>query len=244
MHPFWFSCVFFFFFFKQKTAYEMQRGLVGSEMCIRDSYYGEFVKTILEGTASEEENRRQASLYGIGAIAINSGEYFKNVALKCLEAIKKTVDDKKPKNYEKKKWKITRDNAISSLGKIIKFQGYELAQTVPYWISHLPLKKDEEEGIIQNEILADLILANCKLIIGENCELLESVLKIFVKVLETKQVDESVSLKISQALSLLASFPEVKSRMMAIGASLSASKQRKLESCLALCSPKQSFTLY
>eukprot|EP00831_Metopus_contortus_P065164 TRINITY_DN58259_c0_g1_i2.p2 TRINITY_DN58259_c0_g1~~TRINITY_DN58259_c0_g1_i2.p2 ORF type:complete len:158 (-),score=22.31 TRINITY_DN58259_c0_g1_i2:32-505(-) len=25
------------FFFKQKTAYEMQRGLVGSEMCIRDS---------------------------------------------------------------------------------------------------------------------------------------------------------------------------------------------------------------
>eukprot|EP00831_Metopus_contortus_P004366 TRINITY_DN11613_c0_g1_i2.p2 TRINITY_DN11613_c0_g1~~TRINITY_DN11613_c0_g1_i2.p2 ORF type:complete len:156 (+),score=57.29 TRINITY_DN11613_c0_g1_i2:84-551(+) len=31
------SCV-FFFFFKQKTAYEMQRGLVGSEMCIRDRY--------------------------------------------------------------------------------------------------------------------------------------------------------------------------------------------------------------
>eukprot|EP00831_Metopus_contortus_P048764 TRINITY_DN39918_c0_g1_i1.p2 TRINITY_DN39918_c0_g1~~TRINITY_DN39918_c0_g1_i1.p2 ORF type:complete len:106 (+),score=29.49 TRINITY_DN39918_c0_g1_i1:47-364(+) len=27
-----------FFFFKQKTAYEMQRGLVGSEMCIRDSF--------------------------------------------------------------------------------------------------------------------------------------------------------------------------------------------------------------
>eukprot|EP00831_Metopus_contortus_P033411 TRINITY_DN2678_c0_g1_i2.p1 TRINITY_DN2678_c0_g1~~TRINITY_DN2678_c0_g1_i2.p1 ORF type:complete len:109 (+),score=26.31 TRINITY_DN2678_c0_g1_i2:57-383(+) len=27
---------FVFFFFKQKTAYEMQRGLVGSEMCIRD----------------------------------------------------------------------------------------------------------------------------------------------------------------------------------------------------------------
>eukprot|EP00831_Metopus_contortus_P081074 TRINITY_DN8445_c0_g1_i1.p1 TRINITY_DN8445_c0_g1~~TRINITY_DN8445_c0_g1_i1.p1 ORF type:complete len:159 (+),score=34.91 TRINITY_DN8445_c0_g1_i1:63-539(+) len=29
-------CDVFFFFFKQKTAYEMQRGLVGSEMCIRD----------------------------------------------------------------------------------------------------------------------------------------------------------------------------------------------------------------
>eukprot|EP00658_Telonema_sp_P-2_P053290 TRINITY_DN41779_c0_g1_i1.p1 TRINITY_DN41779_c0_g1~~TRINITY_DN41779_c0_g1_i1.p1 ORF type:complete len:134 (+),score=50.79 TRINITY_DN41779_c0_g1_i1:46-447(+) len=31
-----FLCVCFFFFFKQKTAYEMLRSLVGSEMCIRD----------------------------------------------------------------------------------------------------------------------------------------------------------------------------------------------------------------
>eukprot|EP00658_Telonema_sp_P-2_P057073 TRINITY_DN45540_c0_g1_i1.p1 TRINITY_DN45540_c0_g1~~TRINITY_DN45540_c0_g1_i1.p1 ORF type:complete len:264 (+),score=50.18 TRINITY_DN45540_c0_g1_i1:58-849(+) len=29
----------YFFFFKQKTAYEMLRSLVGSEMCIRDSMY-------------------------------------------------------------------------------------------------------------------------------------------------------------------------------------------------------------
>eukprot|EP00658_Telonema_sp_P-2_P082854 TRINITY_DN8836_c0_g1_i2.p1 TRINITY_DN8836_c0_g1~~TRINITY_DN8836_c0_g1_i2.p1 ORF type:complete len:719 (+),score=152.66 TRINITY_DN8836_c0_g1_i2:28-2184(+) len=35
-----FSSVVFFFFFKQKTAYEMLRSLVGSEMCIRDSYGG------------------------------------------------------------------------------------------------------------------------------------------------------------------------------------------------------------
>ena len=28
-----------FFFFKQKTAYEMLRSLVGSEMCIRDRAY-------------------------------------------------------------------------------------------------------------------------------------------------------------------------------------------------------------
>eukprot|EP00831_Metopus_contortus_P026525 TRINITY_DN22549_c0_g1_i4.p2 TRINITY_DN22549_c0_g1~~TRINITY_DN22549_c0_g1_i4.p2 ORF type:complete len:134 (+),score=34.66 TRINITY_DN22549_c0_g1_i4:33-434(+) len=43
--------VFYFFFFKQKTAYEMQRGLVGSEMCIRDRNMWEvmafFRKTIL-----------------------------------------------------------------------------------------------------------------------------------------------------------------------------------------------------
>eukprot|EP00658_Telonema_sp_P-2_P004702 TRINITY_DN11745_c0_g4_i1.p1 TRINITY_DN11745_c0_g4~~TRINITY_DN11745_c0_g4_i1.p1 ORF type:complete len:224 (+),score=92.92 TRINITY_DN11745_c0_g4_i1:22-693(+) len=31
-----YDSIFFFFFFKQKTAYEMLRSLVGSEMCIRD----------------------------------------------------------------------------------------------------------------------------------------------------------------------------------------------------------------
>ena len=30
----------FFFFFKQKTAYEISACLVGSEMCIRDRCYG------------------------------------------------------------------------------------------------------------------------------------------------------------------------------------------------------------
>ena len=34
----------FFFFFKQKTAYEMLRSLVGSEMCIRDSYCAELMR--------------------------------------------------------------------------------------------------------------------------------------------------------------------------------------------------------
>eukprot|EP00658_Telonema_sp_P-2_P063560 TRINITY_DN52315_c0_g1_i1.p1 TRINITY_DN52315_c0_g1~~TRINITY_DN52315_c0_g1_i1.p1 ORF type:complete len:237 (-),score=23.12 TRINITY_DN52315_c0_g1_i1:164-874(-) len=33
------SICIYFFFFKQKTAYEMLRSLVGSEMCIRDSKY-------------------------------------------------------------------------------------------------------------------------------------------------------------------------------------------------------------
>ncbi len=34
------SYVVFFFFFKQKTAYEMGASLVGSEMCIRDRTTG------------------------------------------------------------------------------------------------------------------------------------------------------------------------------------------------------------
>src|SRR5665648_595166 len=40
-----------FFFFKQKTAYELMPSLVGSEMCIRDSNFASIVAAIEEGRA-------------------------------------------------------------------------------------------------------------------------------------------------------------------------------------------------
>ena len=38
------------FFFKQKTAYEMLRGLLGSEMCISDRGHSKFGKIVLKTT--------------------------------------------------------------------------------------------------------------------------------------------------------------------------------------------------
>eukprot|EP00831_Metopus_contortus_P075275 TRINITY_DN6898_c0_g1_i1.p1 TRINITY_DN6898_c0_g1~~TRINITY_DN6898_c0_g1_i1.p1 ORF type:complete len:464 (-),score=24.20 TRINITY_DN6898_c0_g1_i1:84-1475(-) len=60
-------CFIFFFFFKQKTAYEMQRGLVGSEMCIRDRYLGKGrkynkTKTINLNQAQYRGNSQQNQL--------------------------------------------------------------------------------------------------------------------------------------------------------------------------------------
>ena len=38
----------FFFFFKQKTAYEISACLVGSEMCIRDRYNVDIMGDLLD----------------------------------------------------------------------------------------------------------------------------------------------------------------------------------------------------
>eukprot|EP00658_Telonema_sp_P-2_P038712 TRINITY_DN2771_c0_g1_i24.p2 TRINITY_DN2771_c0_g1~~TRINITY_DN2771_c0_g1_i24.p2 ORF type:complete len:102 (-),score=20.62 TRINITY_DN2771_c0_g1_i24:686-991(-) len=50
----------FFFFFKQKTAYEMLRSLVGSEMCIRDrgevDCGGQHCGTIQAGLSGHEDS--------------------------------------------------------------------------------------------------------------------------------------------------------------------------------------------
>ena len=44
-----------FFFFKQKTAYEMLRSLVGSEMCIRDSPLPHEILTRAQALAQDDE---------------------------------------------------------------------------------------------------------------------------------------------------------------------------------------------
>ena len=51
----------FFFFFKQKTAYEMLRSLVGSEMCIRDS------ATTIEGLLGDQSEYLSAFLTDFAA---------------------------------------------------------------------------------------------------------------------------------------------------------------------------------
>ena len=45
-----------FFFFKQKTAYEILSGLVGSEMCIRDRHY--LVQNFLHVTGNRDVSVR------------------------------------------------------------------------------------------------------------------------------------------------------------------------------------------
>ncbi len=49
----------FFFFFKQKTAYEIGVRLVGSEMCIRD-------RTTGVSTQEQNETRQLAAMRGFG----------------------------------------------------------------------------------------------------------------------------------------------------------------------------------
>ena len=55
---------FLFFFFKQKTAYEMLRSLVGSEMCIRDRIVGSAEANPAEGRISNESPMGRALMGG------------------------------------------------------------------------------------------------------------------------------------------------------------------------------------
>eukprot|EP00658_Telonema_sp_P-2_P014341 TRINITY_DN15453_c0_g1_i2.p1 TRINITY_DN15453_c0_g1~~TRINITY_DN15453_c0_g1_i2.p1 ORF type:complete len:156 (+),score=50.03 TRINITY_DN15453_c0_g1_i2:52-519(+) len=66
--------MYFFFFFKQKTAYEMLRSLVGSEMCIRDRV-GEGQKVLEIGTCRGHGAIKMAEAGG-RVLAVDKFEHY------------------------------------------------------------------------------------------------------------------------------------------------------------------------
>src|SRR5665648_881010 len=89
--------MFFFFFFKQKTAYEIMPSLVGSEMCIRDSFGTIKRQWGFDHILSKKGKKRASADVGFIFIAYNlkrilnlMGEKglreFYNLSILCLKA--------------------------------------------------------------------------------------------------------------------------------------------------------------
>ena len=103
---------------------------------------------------------RQAACYGLGIFAENTPvrSVTPDLVLSWLQGLIEA--SKMAKGSEKEKtYGHCRDNAIASLGKVIKTQGgvAEGNMTVrPYidvWLTFLPLKYDKPEAIVQHELL-------------------------------------------------------------------------------------------
>ena len=127
------------------------------------------VNTICSYCDHTSASLRQASAYGIGILAQNSGEAFQGCSELCLTSLKKAIDVPVTEKVQGKKEKMieynhARDNAIASIGKILKHQSALVwqnaamaSQLVSYWISLLPITHDLEEAQAQYEFLCDFI---------------------------------------------------------------------------------------
>jgi hypothetical protein len=84
------------------------------------------VKTVCSFVSNSAASIRQAAAYGIGVIAQNSGPAFVRDCENCLSALKAGIELTPSAKVQEKKLKLTqfhhaRDNAIASLGKVLKF---------------------------------------------------------------------------------------------------------------------------
>lgn len=149
---------------------------------------------------------RQAASYGIGIMAEKAGAHFATICNDSLLGLKTAIEFPMPPNVKEKKTKVkqfmhAKDNAVSALGKIIKFQQQVVNPNtlIPNWLSLLPIKNDVEEAKVQNELLADLLQVNAVAVLGEQYQRFEQVILILADISKQKYLNEATVPKI-QAL--------------------------------------------
>lgn len=115
---------------------------------------------------------------------------------------------KVPKGSEKQKtYGHCRDNGVAAVGKIIKTHStiFDPRPALTLWIHLLPLRHDKDEGMVQNELLADIMMSQPDLILGANkVANLQKVLNIYGEIAGNKKLyNEQVSKKIRDHINQL-----------------------------------------
>jgi hypothetical protein len=130
-----------------------------------DDYFT-IVRTVCQFANNKSASLRQASAYGIGVIAQYGGEAFSAHSEICLKALDDAVQFKMNDKVSNKKAKSTqfhhaRDNAIASIGKILKYQKAHVKMNdemyhklTNYWLGLLPITHDTEEAQLQFQFVA------------------------------------------------------------------------------------------
>lgn len=122
-----------------------------------------------------------------------------------------------------------RDNGVAAIGKIIKAHSsvFDSRPAIGFWIHFLPLRHDKEEGMVQNELLTDIMREQPDLILGNaKLEGLQKVLAIYGDISANKKLyNDTIALKIKNHVALLKGDPFFLENVNAIWQSLSQ-KQR------------------
>ena len=173
------------------------------------------VNTICSFSSSTSATLRQASAYGIGIIAQNSGASFQSCAELCLTSLRAAIDFAMTPNVADKQVKKTqfhhaRDNAIASIGKIIKYQTEYVrgnptlgGQLVSYWLGLLPITHDIEEAQCNLEFISDFLQADPEFILGADpVGSAAQLAKIFGESYQEKYFSENSEQKKKMALSI------------------------------------------
>lgn len=175
------------------------------------NHYANVATQIIKFCASPVAALRQAAAYGIGVMAKNGGAAFATVVNECLQGLRVSIEFQMPAGTKEKKSKVkqfnhAKDNAVSALGKVIRYQTATIdAQAIiPGWLNLLPIKSDVEEAKIQNEILASLITEAPLVVLGDQYQRFEQVITILGDILDKKYVEQETGLKLATFIKQLA----------------------------------------
>lgn len=174
------------------------------------------VQTMCRFSGNKSAALRQASTYGIGVIAQHSGNAFVKYSEMCLKGLEQAIQYQMSDKVNEKKEKSTqfhhaRDNAIASLGKVLKYQKALIKsnpqiynQLAMHWLGLLPITHDKEEGSFQYECLGEMVVQEPDVLFGQDPQgAVNQVVKIFAEAWQDSYLNDTNKPAIANAVRYL-----------------------------------------
>ncbi|KAL9455440.1 hypothetical protein AB3S75_010793 [Citrus x aurantiifolia] len=173
---------------KDKTAEERRIAICifddVAEQCREAAlkYYETYLPFLLEACNDENQDVRQAAVYGLGVCAEFGGSVVKPLVGEALSRLNVVI---RHPNALQSENLMAYDNAVSALGKICQFHrdSIDAAQVVPAWLNCLPVKGDLIEAKIVHEQLCSMVERSDSDLLGPNHQYLPKIVSVFAEIL-------------------------------------------------------------
>lgn len=138
---------------------------LGQDYIANEELWEKITKFALKCADIDNDDIKQASMYGLGSIAKHTKSGFEKLSDEILSFLFDALNSYGNFSEEKKKREIicyVRDNIIASIGKSLKYQRGNISniflnESIENWLTNLPITHDSEERIEQHEYLIYLL---------------------------------------------------------------------------------------
>lgn len=172
---------------------------------ILNNIWTDIQKTMIKYSDHPHYEVRNAACYGLGVFSKFTTQNFTNFAKDIITALTKTIGlpiDKSLPKVDKENLKFARDNAVSAIGKIIKYHGSELAgeldNLLDFWVNNLPITQDKEEGKLNNKFLLEILNKEPGKVLGAGNKNIEKIVVTLAKGYKTDASDDETDKKMEE----------------------------------------------
>ncbi len=138
-----------------------------------ENIWGQIEQIMIKYSSHSHYEVRNAACFGLGVFSQYTKHDFANYGKDILTAVMNVIKlpiEKSLSKTDKENYKFARDNAVSALGKIIKYHGQEfpseLDNLIDFWVNSLPVTQDKEEGKICNKFLLEILMKEPNKVLG------------------------------------------------------------------------------
>eukprot|EP01110_Echinostelium_bisporum_P009977 TRINITY_DN3465_c0_g1_i1.p1 TRINITY_DN3465_c0_g1~~TRINITY_DN3465_c0_g1_i1.p1 ORF type:complete len:1087 (+),score=415.45 TRINITY_DN3465_c0_g1_i1:159-3419(+) len=173
---------------------------------------------------------RQATVYGIGVLAVVGGEAFVPVIPTLLNSLNTVCSHPDARTEENVN---ATENAISAIAKICETYPTQvnLAQILPVWLHYLPVTEDKIESKVIYNHLCSFIEKYNGAIMANNVQNIGKVVQVLASALDTDLIDEPLT---ARSLAILKQIQaQLPGEIQRIWSSLSPTEQAHLQKYLA-----------